>query len=65
MLVLGRKPGEKIKIGENVVIHVLETRDGRARLGIEAPRDMKILREELAEFTEAQDVCAASTEADK
>jgi carbon storage regulator len=47
MLVLSRKPGEKLVIGKDITITVLETRGGRARIGIEAPGHVPILRVEL------------------
>ena len=47
MLVLSRKLGEKIYIGENVCITVVDIDRGKIRLGIEAPRDVPIYREEL------------------
>ena len=43
MLVLTRKVGESIVIGDGIVVRVLET-GGRVRLGIEAPRDVAITR---------------------
>jgi carbon storage regulator len=47
MLVLSRKLGEKIYIGENVCITVVDIDRGKIRLGIEAPRDVAIYRQEL------------------
>lgn len=47
MLVLSRKLGEKIFIGENIVITVVDIDRGKIRLGIEAPRDVPIYRQEL------------------
>ena len=47
MLVLSRKIGESILIGEDVVVTVRETHGGRIRLAIEAPRDVLVLRSEL------------------
>ncbi|MCL6577622.1 carbon storage regulator CsrA [Kyrpidia sp.] len=47
MLVLSRRAGEAILIGEDVRIVVLETRGDVVRLGIEAPRGVSILREEI------------------
>ncbi len=47
MLVLSRKLGEKIHIGENVVITIVDIDRGKVRIGIEAPRDVPIYREEL------------------
>jgi len=51
MLVLTRKPGQRIVInahGESIVVSLVSTRNGQARIGIEAPRDIGIAREELA-----------------
>ena len=47
MLVLSRKLGEKIYIGDNVCITVVDIDRGKIRLGIEAPRDVPIYRQEL------------------
>ena len=49
MLVLSRKSGEKIRIGDDVAITVVRIGPNTVRIGIEAPRDMSILREELCE----------------
>jgi carbon storage regulator len=48
MLVLSRKPGEKVVIGRGITVTVLEILSNRIRLGIEAPDDIRILRGELA-----------------
>lgn len=47
MLVLSRKLGQKIYIGDNVCITVVHIERGKIRLGIEAPRDVPIVRQEL------------------
>ena len=47
MLVLSRKLGEKIYIGDNICITVVDIDRGKIRLGIEAPRDVPIYRQEL------------------
>lgn len=47
MLVLTRKLGENIRIGDNVKITVLEVRSGQVKLGIEAPPEVKVHREEI------------------
>ena len=49
MLVLSRKPGEKILIGENVSVTIVRIGPNTVRIGIEAPRNMNIVREELCE----------------
>jgi carbon storage regulator len=48
MLVLSRKPGEKLVIGEGITVTVLEIVGRRVRLGVEAPDDVRVLRGELA-----------------
>jgi carbon storage regulator len=47
MLVLSRKLGEKIYINDNICITVVDIDRGKIRLGIEAPRDVPIFRQEL------------------
>ena len=47
MLVLSRKPGERIVIEPGIEIHVVEIRGGKVRIGIEAPPDVRIRRAEL------------------
>jgi carbon storage regulator len=50
MLVLSRKPGEKVYIGNNITITVVEIKGNRIRLGIEAPGTVPVLRAELNDF---------------
>lgn len=47
MLILQRKAGQSLRIGENVLVTVLGVENGRVRLAIEAPTDIPILRSEL------------------
>jgi carbon storage regulator len=53
MLVLSRKKMERVMIGGNIVVTVLEIRGEKVRLDIEAPADVEILREELLPKKEA------------
>ena len=53
MLVLSRKLGEKIYIGDNICITVVDIERGKIRLGIEAPRDVPIYRQELLPLNKA------------
>jgi carbon storage regulator len=50
MLVLSRKVGEKIVIGDNITITIQRVAGGRVSLAIEAPREVRILRGELDVF---------------
>lgn len=47
MLVIRRKKGEKVILSGNILIEVLEVNEGRAKLGIIAPPEVEIVREEL------------------
>lgn len=47
MLVLSRKAGESIRIGDDVVVTVLEVKGDQIRLGIEAPKQVKVHRQEV------------------
>jgi carbon storage regulator len=47
MLVLTRKVGERIFIGDNIILEVLSVQGNRIRLGIQAPAGVSVLREEL------------------
>lgn len=47
MLNLGRKPGEQIIIGDDIVLTVVEVRGGRVKIGIDAPKEVRIRRGEV------------------
>ena len=47
MLVLSRKESERIRLGDSIVVTVVRVAGDKVRLGIEAPLDMLVLREEL------------------
>jgi carbon storage regulator len=53
MLVLSRKPGERILIGDNVTVTIVRIGPNAVKLGIDAPKELNIVREEL---------CAGSTQ---
>lgn len=61
MLVLTRKPGEQIMIGDGIVITVLEGKGDGVRLGIEAPRGVSIQRKEVIEAIAAANMAAAAS----
>ena len=48
MLVLSRKPGEQVVIGNGVTLTVVEVSGNRVRLGFDAPAQVSVLRAELA-----------------
>ncbi|KRQ85980.1 hypothetical protein ABG79_02208 [Caloramator mitchellensis] len=49
MLVIGRKPGEYIMIGDNIKVKVVKSEQGDLRLAIEAPKEIPIVRGEIYE----------------
>ena len=54
MLVLTRKAQEKIQIGDNIVLTILRVKGQAVRVGIEAPRDVRVLRSELPQSTQSE-----------
>lgn len=47
MLVISQKKGEKLRIGRDITITILESKAGKVRLGIEAPQELEVMRESL------------------
>lgn len=59
MLILRRRAGETLLIGDNVKLTVLEVSDGGVRLAIDAPKSVSILRSELLQAASANRAAAA------
>ncbi len=59
MLVLSRKERERIRLGDSIVLTIVRVSGDRVRLGIEAPADMLVLREELDSAVEVEVVVQA------
>lgn len=59
MLVLTRKVGEKLLIGEDIVVSVIEVNRGNIRIGIEAPSHVSILRFEVYERIREENLVAS------
>ncbi len=47
MLILSRKIEEEIKIGDSITIKILGIHEGQVRIGIDAPKDLKVYRSEI------------------
>ena len=60
MLVLTRKPGEGIIIGDSVTIRIIEVKSGSIRIGIDAPGDTKIYRQEVYDRIRQENIVAAA-----
>jgi carbon storage regulator len=64
MLVLSRKLGENIRVGDDVKVIVLEVRGGQVKLGIEAPQNVPVHRQEVYQRIQEANRLAAATPAD-
>jgi len=64
MLVLTRKPGEKILIGDDIVITILESRGEGVRIGLDAPRGVRIHRAEVVQAVSEANAAAARSDAE-
>ena len=59
MLVLTRKPGEKIVIGDNIILTIVEIKGDNIRIAIDAPKEIKIYRGEIYDTIVAENTQAA------
>jgi carbon storage regulator len=64
VLVLSRKVGERILIGDKIAITVVKVGHGGVRIGVEAPTELAVVREELATELERTERALASDEFD-
>ena len=60
MLVLSRKPGERILIGDKICVTVVKIGHGGVRIGVEAPPELAVVREELAQELDRAEQALAS-----
>jgi carbon storage regulator len=59
MLVLSRRPGESITIGDDIVVTVVAAANGQVRLGITAPQHVRVLRAEILKALKEENGAAA------
>jgi carbon storage regulator len=64
VLVLSRKVGERILIGDKIAVTVVKIGHGGVRIGVEAPTELAVVREELANELERTERALASGESD-
>ncbi|MCC6544066.1 MAG: carbon storage regulator CsrA [Nitrospirae bacterium] len=64
MLILTRKSDEGIRIGEDIRVVILEIHGNQVRIGIEAPKDTQVHRDEVYEKIKAENIKAASLTAE-
>jgi carbon storage regulator len=60
MLILSRRVNEKIVIGDDIVVSVVEVRGDQVKLGIEAPRSVKVFRQEVFNAIQEENRIAAA-----
>jgi carbon storage regulator len=60
MLILSRRPGESLTIGDNITITVVSINGNQIRLGINAPREVRVLRDEIYKAISDENQAAAN-----
>lgn len=60
MLVITRKAGDRVRIGDDITVTVLEVTGSSVRIGIDAPVEIPVYRHEIIEATEAENRAAAA-----
>ncbi|MDO4720379.1 MAG: carbon storage regulator CsrA [Peptostreptococcaceae bacterium] len=61
MLVLKRKSGESLLIGDNIEVRIIEVEEGKVKIGVEAPKNVTILRSEVLEAAKEENKAALSS----
>jgi len=61
MLILARKNGEKVMIGDDIAVSIIEIKGDQVRVGVEAPRNVKVYRQEVFDAIRAENLAAAAS----
>lgn len=64
MLILSRKPGQSLVIGDNITVKILEVSGDNIKIGIEAPREVPVHRQEVFEAIKKENQAAATVKKD-
>ncbi|MGP1522578.1 carbon storage regulator CsrA [Treponema sp.] len=64
MLILSRKINEKIKIGDDITLTIIEVRGDQVKIGVEAPKHVKVFRQEVFEAIQDENRAAAASTKD-
>ena len=62
MLILSRTMDQKIKIGEEINVTIIEIRGDQVKIGVEAPKNVKVFRQEIYNAIQIENQAAVSTE---
>ncbi|MBQ2313658.1 MAG: carbon storage regulator CsrA [Treponema sp.] len=60
MLILSRKVDEKIKIGNDITLTIIEVRGEYVKVGVEAPKNVKVFRQEVLDAIQSENKAAAT-----
>ena len=63
MLILSRKINEKIMIGDDICVSIIDIRGDQVRLGVDAPKSVKVFRQEVFDAIKAENKAAAQSAA--
>ena len=61
MLILSRKTNQKIRVGDSIEITVIEVRGDQVKIGVEAPRTVKVFRKEIYDEIQRENTAALAT----
>jgi carbon storage regulator len=65
VLIITRRPGEKIMLGDDVVIEVIEVSGSSVRIGIAAPKSLPVYREEIWQSVKEENAAAAAADSEQ
>ena len=65
MLILSRKTDQAIKIGDDMTITIIDIHGDQVKIGVDAPRDVKVFRQEVFNAIKTENTAAASVNTDK
>ena len=60
MLILSRKVDQKIKIGADITLSIIEIRGDQVKIGVEARKSVKVFRQEVLEAIQSENIAAAT-----
>jgi carbon storage regulator len=63
MLILSRKINEKIMIGDDIIVSIIEVRNDQVRIGIDAPKNVKVFRQEVYDAIKEENKAASASAA--
>lgn len=65
MLILSRKTDQQIKIGDDITLTIIEVRGDQVKIGVEAPKDVKVFRQEVFNAIKSENTAASTVNTSK